>query len=93
MLNAEVCVVKKKHEAANCNFTLAIAMANETGHLLDQATAYERAARYALMCNDRTTATPLLERALSSYNTWGSTPKVNQLKAEFPFLEDRHNDY
>jgi hypothetical protein len=87
LLEAELAsIIRHDRSMANWKYTSAIAMATETGHIFGHALACERAGRHAVRVGDQATAESYLRKALSSYNTWGSTPKVQQLRDEFNFL-------
>ena len=69
-------------------FHQSIENAKKSGHLLDEAMAYERLAALYLSGNCRYEGRTFLKLAHQTYTRWGATAKVKDLEENHPFLTD-----
>ena len=87
LLEAELAVVKGDHFSVLSKYTIAVAIAEKAGMLIELAIANERAARYFLSRNDHETGRPFMIQAFRSYHEWGCVLKLEQLKQEYGVME------
>lgn len=73
-------------------YDVAIDAARESGFLHDQATAFERAARFLIELGRRRSAEGYLRAAHHIYDRWGAQRKVSLLEQEFPILRPHAAD-
>ncbi|MGD2117909.1 MAG: diguanylate cyclase [Chromatiales bacterium] len=88
LMEAELQRLGGKHESVLQRYDAAIDAARESGFLRDEATAFERAARYLLVLGQRRSAEGYLRGAHRVYDRWGAYRKVKQLEQEFPLLRE-----
>ena len=86
LMSAELAGLDGDHDSALAYYDNAIDAARLNGFLHDEATAFERAARYLLSLGKRRSAEGYLRGAHGVYNRWGAQRKVAQLEDEFPVL-------
>ena len=85
---AELARIDGRHQEALELYDAAIDGARRHGFLHDEASTFERAARYLLELGKRHAAEGYLRGAHGVYNRWGAVRKVEQLEAEFPLLRE-----
>ena len=82
LLEAELAWAKGDRASAYPLFLSAISLAREAGFLMVVSIAYERTGKYFLEVGDWESASPFLDKALTSYAEWGAYAKRDHLQAE-----------
>jgi hypothetical protein len=82
LLEAELASVSGARKKAYEKFTAASAMAVEAGFLMIEALSQERAARHLFAAGDEELASSAFKKALSCYERWGATAKLQHLRDE-----------
>jgi len=86
MLEAEYAVFRRKYNAAEKFYNLAIVHATDVTH--EHALACERFANYYVLRKDHSKAYEQIREAYRLYSKWGSRPKRVLLKKKYPRLSD-----
>ncbi len=88
LMSAELARLDGDNEATLAHYDAAIDGARTNGFLRDEATAFERAARYLIAQGKWRSAEGYLRGAHGVYNRWGAKRKVEQLEEQFPVLRE-----
>jgi diguanylate cyclase (GGDEF)-like protein len=88
LMEAELASLDDQRFEALERYDDAIDAARQSGFLHDEATAFERAARFLTRLGCRRSAEGYLRGAHRLYDRWGALAKVRQMEQEFPVLRE-----
>jgi tetratricopeptide (TPR) repeat protein len=82
LVEAELAAVLKKRTEAYSKYYLAIIQSRDSGMIMQEALANERAGKFCASIGDKETARKYFNEALRLYKAWGGTAKYKHLEAE-----------
>eukprot|EP00980_Cylindrotheca_fusiformis_P019617 scaffold6817_cov114-Cylindrotheca_fusiformis.AAC.2 len=82
LVEAELAAVLKKTREAQSKYYLAIIQSRDSGILMQEALANERAGKFCASIGEKQKAMKHLNEALRLYKAWGATAKCEHLEAE-----------
>lgn len=82
LVEAELAAVLNKRQKAYSMYYMAIIQSRDSGILMQEALANERAGRFCASIGDKEKAANFLNEALRLYKAWGGTAKYDHLEAE-----------
>ena len=89
LVEAEILSATSSDKPVSAAYDQCIKTAEANEYLNELALCYELAGRHYEQRGDEELQSHYLGKALKTYRKWGSKAKTNQLKAEFPYLEER----
>ena len=91
LIKAELARLLEKHNDAQELYDKAIGAAIENGFLIEEAIAYETAAKYYLDIGDISKGAEYFNKAYRCFNIWGAKTKIRYMEEKYPQLISFNN--